>query len=98
MLDDVGSSSISRRQQLAFVFFCVTLLREALVYFTRFYTLLRAFKTFTPFTPLTIYSVCDSELLRCQSSKRAKLYVPKSRNLADLPAVKLIKLINRQLS
>ena len=50
------------------------------------------------FTPLTVYSVCDSELLRCQSSKRAKLYVPKSRNLADLPAVKLIKLINRQLS
>ena len=67
--------------------------------FTRFYALLRAFKQFipftpfTPFTPLTVYSVCDSELLRCQSLKRAKLYVPKSRNLADLPAVKLI---NRQ--
>ena len=47
---------------------------------------------------LTVYSVCDSELFRCQSSKRAKLYVPKSRNLADLPLVTLIKLINRQLS
>ena len=45
--------------------------------FTRFYALLRAFisvKQFTPFTPLTVYSVCDSELLRCQSLKRAKLF------------------------
>ena len=75
----------SRSAFLCLSFFCVTLLREALVYFT-------------PFTPLTVYSVCDSELLRCQSSKRAKLYVPKSRNLADSPAVKQLKLINRQLS
>ena len=87
VLKSVFSSTVSQMQSglLCSSFSCVTLLREALVYF---------------------YSVCDSELLRCQSSKRAKLYVPKSRNLADLPAVKLInrklkyaiKLINRQLT
>ena len=78
--------------------------------FTRFYALLRAFTRFYALLnnllsllsllrlQFTVYSVCDLKILRCQSSKRANLYVPKSRNLADLPAVKLIELINRQLS
>ena len=65
--------------------------------FTRFYALFNNLLSLLRLQ-FTVYSVCDLKILRCQSSKRANLYVPKSRNLADLPAVKLIKLINRQLS
>ena len=77
----------------AFVFklsLCNPFARSAGIFLNNLLSLLRL--------QFTVYSVCDLKILRCQSSKRANLYVPKSRNLADLPAIKLIKLINRQLS
>ena len=56
----------NRSAFLCLSFFCVTLLREALVYFTRFYALLRAFISVKQFTPFTVYSVNNLGLLSFQ--------------------------------
>ena len=99
VLKSVFSSTVSQMQSglLCLSFSCVTLLREALVYF---YALFRAFISVKQFTPFTVYSV--------QGYTVFKSY-PLSLRYRDPAASPLnarqymlenqaIKLINRQLS